>query len=200
MVVTYLLDSVRDSNSYFFNERSPSVFPLLNLNYKNHSVISILGWFMGNDPITFWATIRRSTIWAKTTILKLYKCFIITKLTPSTVYNLRSSWFLTLFSYKVYIQIYIPLSCITVIKYLDCNDIFNSLPTVTSSASVFVCNCLTDVSFNLNSYWSRHCDTTVDHPACERHSWIEQPSSAWQADIITVIRMPQIRFSLDPKT
>lgn len=90
-----------------------------------------------------------------------------------------------MFSYKVYIQIYIPLSCITVIKYLDCNDIFNSLPTVTSSASVFVCNCLTDISFNLNLYWSQHCDTTVDHPAYEQSRRIELPSSAWQADIIS---------------
>ena len=42
------------------------------------------------------------------------------------------------------IQIYIPLSCTTVNQ---------ALPTVTSSASAFVCNCLTDVSFDLKFGW-----------------------------------------------
>ena len=70
------------------------------------------------------------------TILSTQKTYVLT-----TIQIHRSK---TIFRYRFYFfrhkkEIhYIPLSCTTVKQ---------ALPTVTSSVSVFVCNCLTDVSF-----------------------------------------------------
>lgn len=130
-------------------------------------------------------------------MLKLYRCFILTKLTPSTVHNLRSSWSCTLFFYKVYFiksTFHYPVQLFNnrvTLLFLEDFIIAPSALLINVAYSNFFCLIFTDVSFNLKLYWSRHCDTTVDHPACEQDIRIELTPPDWQTGILTVIRILQ---------
>ena len=99
------------------------------------------------------------------TILSTQKTYVLT-----TIQIHRSK---TIFRYRFYFfrhkkEIhYIPLSCTTVNQ---------ALPTVTSSVSVFVCNCLTDVSFM--DFVRKHGNAPWTPP--------------WKGDVITSSLHPHI--------